>query len=508
MPEAAYIFQQMASGREYKVSGQPRAVARCVEWLNNATTQQYDGITMTGFDDFERRRAFDWLTIGRTLMYAPLEGDLEYLDPATTFFDYQNKRWYSTLTSQEYPAEDVQVSHAIPLGISGAFMSPLMPVVSTAMLAYLIREHDKASVDGRKIRDILIVQGKELAERALTAMNDMMNNYTEADPTKHRIPVIYYETGGTVSQAAQDIVGRIGLSEIPAGFNRPDFEFAYANQIAGATGLSLRHFWNSEKATNRALEEVQEARQAQKGPSYYVRTEQRIFNNRGVIPRRFGRSVRTTFIEEVDVQSRETNAKVLKLYAESVQLLNSLAPGQIDVAALIAFLQRDDILPADAEIFNPDAPPTQSVIKTPSQAPMPGEETAQQSSDPGASLQKSIDLDYGEVTMTLDGRIVERRNRVYNIEKALSDILEKDSEFIRSVQKEAEVVTSENFLEKAHAHNLELFQQIDPEILEQILSDKPVAQRERAKSFSPDSLTDDDHRLIASILMEFWTYED
>ncbi len=507
MFEAVSIYQQMASGRDYKVSGPIRGVTRCIEWMNEATTIQYDGIEFTGFDDFQKRRSVDHLTVGRTLMYTPPDGPLRYLDPTSTYFDFDKKVWYSTYTQEEFPAANVHVNHAFPVGSNGSFMAPLMPVVSSGMLAYLIRDHDKASVDGRRIRDVIIVQGKDVAEQAITAMEQMIKQYTEPDATKHNVPVVHYEQNGNSALSAKDIVGRIGLSEIPENFNRADFEFSYVNEIAAALGISLRHFWNSEKATNRALEEVQEARQAQKGPSYFVRNEERIFNNKKIV-KRFGRDVRVNFIEEVDVQSRETNAKVLKMYAEAVGLLNNLAPGRIDVKALISFLQRDEILPVDVELVM-EGKPNSSVIKESDQETTPGNGNTVTEGNPGVQMQKSIELGQDEVTMDLNGRILERRRPTFSIEKALIKEYQEDPEFQKILREEQEVITPDNLLAKAHRYNLEQFLAADPDLREQVIADQAVDIQERAKALTVDSdLSDNDNRLIASLLMEIWAADE
>lgn len=506
---ATSVYQQMASGRDYKVSGNPRGVTRCIEWMNGATTIQYDGIEFTGFDDLEKRRSLDHLAVGRTLMYAPLDGVLQYLDPTSTFYDAEKREWYSSLTSQKYPAADVIVNHAFPIGSSGSFMAPLLPVVSSGMLAYLVRDHDKASVDGRRIRDVIIVRGKDMADLAVKAMADMIKLYTEPDASKHNIPVIHYEDTGNSPMAAKDLVGRIGLSEIPENFNRADFEFSYVNEIAAALGISLRHFWNSEKATNRALEEVQEARQAQKGPSYFVHNEERLFNNKKIV-KRFGRDVRVSFIEEVDVQSRETNAKVLKMYAEAVALLNGLAPGQIDIEALIGFMQRDDILPVDVELIKPGAPKTSVIAGSdPQTTPSKKKDLTQQSANPGPAIQKSFELDYDEITMDLNGRILERRRPTYSIEKALIREYQEDPEFQKTLRDEQDVITSSNLLEKAHQYNLEQFFASDSSQRLTVIEEQDEDVQERLKSITPTSkLNDNDNRLIANLLMRIWALDE
>lgn len=389
-------------------------------------------------------------------------------------------------------------------------MSPLAFIIPTAMLAWLIREHDKASADGRKLRDVIIVQGKELSENIATAITQMIEFWSGADVSKNNVPVVYTETetNGTSALATQDLIARIGISEIPQGFDRQGFQFEYVNEIAAAMGISLRHFWNSERATNRALEEVQEARQAQKGPSSFVRSEQRAYNQSNVL-KRFGKNIRVGFIEEVDVQSRKTNAEVLKLYADSAMTISEIAPGLINLEALFGWLQSDDILPSDAEILNAN---WKQVLQNPDRLPTQGQGdgTEQTTSDPEPSLisEKSADeLDYDEISMNLDGKILERRRRMVTVQK----ILMKEMENTVEVEDSDTVLDFSQILIEAREKNLEKFFSIDRERLQDVLNTSSLADDDltRLLSLSPQTdLTDNDHQKIGHLLLKLLETEN
>lgn len=513
LPGAVYTYQQMASGRELKISGFAKGVTRTIEWLQAAETRSYDGVIYKGFEDFLRRRVLDYLCVGRTIMAAPEDGPLEYLDPTRLSFNLHDRTWVDMLYNRTFAEKDVIVNHPIPVGSTGAFMSPLAFIMPTAMLAWLIREHDKASTDGRKLRDIIVVQGAELAAQIGSSIEQMIERYSGADVSKNQVPIVWTEGVGDGSGklATEDLMARIGISEIPAGFDRSEFQFEYVNEIAAALGISLRHFWNSEKATNRALEEVQEARQAQKGPSSFVRNEQRLLNQNNVL-KRFGSNIRMAFIEEVDVQSRKANAEVLKLYAESAGMINLLAPGMINLEALFGWLQGDDILPSDIEILNAN---WKQEMVNPDSLNTPGqdENVIQRSGSPQpgiANIEKSYDdpldeLGYGEVSMNLDGKILERRNKLVTVEKLIARQLQKDITYMKELAEEEMPITFTGALVEARKNNLEKFLDLDPAQIERIATDASMSPDdiERLQNLRDEDVTDDDHRKIGHIILKF-----
>jgi hypothetical protein len=499
LPAAVYTYQQMASGREFKVSGPESGVARAIEWLNNAQTLTYEGIIERGFEQFEKRRVLDYLCIGRNMFQWSKGNPLRYTDPSDMQFILHEQRWQNMYTGERVPVEDIVLHHPLPIGSSGFFVAPLAPVIPTAMLAWLIREHDKSAVDGRKIRDITIVAGEKLAEQLKNAVADVVASWAGFDPTKNNIPIIHAELIPGIKMG--DMVAKLGISNIPEGLNRSDFQFEYVNETAASLGISLRHFWNSEKATNRALEEVQEARQQQKGPSAFVRTEQRLINASGCLTQ-FGRNVRMGFIEEVDVQSRESNARILKLYAEGLEKFAAVFGGQVNGDALLGWLQSEDILPPDLDLVtdlgtmvNPDQLPT---VTSDGKIVQNGSETRPTRIE---SKEKALEdvPDYDEVTVDSSGKILEKRAKVISFEKILTNKLMKNELFVESVANATEPVNFEIALKVAREQNQKKFftyviekSWTGPLLLEQ--------QEKITEIINAEELTDQQHRWVKVIL--------
>jgi hypothetical protein len=420
LPGAVTIYQQMASSREWRVTGNARGVARAVEWLNNAQSYTYDGLVHYGLEQYLKRRVLDYLCIGRTMFTFKDGGPLLYLDPAYVTYQMDSLYWEDSLTSSRYDRESVFTDHPIPIGSMGGFMSPLLYVIPTAMLAWLVREHDRASADGRKIRDITVVIGSNLGEQVKEAIEETVALWNGGDVTKNGVPIVWAETSATGQVDASKLVTTFGLANIPDSFNRSDFQFEYVNEIGSALGLALRHFWNSEKATNRALEEVQEARQQQKGPASFVRTEERLLNNSGAL-KQFGAKTRFAFVEEVDIQSRQANAAVMKMHAEGLKIFAEVFNAEVNGEAFLAWLQGDGILPADLDLL------TEVTRKNPDESPTPDGDIVAQDSNADTvrnqdkqkiESEKSIP-EYDEVTIDQRGRIIERRAKVVSFEKVL-----------------------------------------------------------------------------------------
>lgn len=488
LPGAMYIWQQMASGREWTVSGKPRSVARAIESLNNTQTLLYDGTVDYGLEQFERRRSYDYNCIGRT-MFTWGEGQpIRYLDPAVMTYYMEDKEWEDGYTNERFDVKHVVVNHPIPIGGGGNFVSPISYIIPTAMLAWLIREHDRASADGRKIRDIMVVAGQALAEQIEEAVKKTLELWAGGDVEKNGIPVIYVDPtdlGPGVKVA--DMITRIGLANIPEGFNREQFQFQYVNEIANALGLALRYVWNSEKATNRALEEVQEARQSQKGPAAFVRTEQRLISNCGFL-NQFGADTRFGYVEEVDIASQEINAKVLKLYAEALQIFVTNLGTVVETEALVAWLQREEILPADLNIIsqsnrtNPESKPT----------PIDGAIKANSDGAPPSSKQKS--LEDGEITMNSKGMVIERRNNIFTLQRAVSEELETEYAASPTVDdKSPTIISFMEALKSARKGNVEKFKALSTDGLLTDDDSRSILKR-------IDELKDEDHRRIKSIL--------
>lgn len=490
LPGALMTYQQIASSREIKVSG-PTAIAtaRAIDWLNEAVCYNMDGSVDMGYSNIIKRRVMDYLCVGRTI-YNLRDGELEYLDPANMRWVFNDTQpyWLHSYTGKQYLPEDLIINHPYPLGSSGWFLSPIIPIIPKAILAWLLDEHDRASADGRKIRDIIIAGSKELADTLATAMQQSIALWAGADVTRNGIPLAYLQSMPP-SGAVQDMIGRVGLAEIPENFDRASFEFGYVNVIAANLGLALRHFWNSERATNRALEDMQEARQLQKGPNEFIRTEQRLVNSHPMGVRQFGQKTRMGFIEEADVQTKQTNAEVLKAYSDALLTFAQVFNGTVNGDAFLAWLQSEDILPADLELVtdlgtmvNPDQQPiTEGNPAQPTQKPANA-----MTSGSSKAKEKSTDLEYGEISMDMNYRIIERRLKPFSVPDMMMKEIQGDESYSKALTKPNFEFL--NLLEQAHRDNYAKFIQkgIESEIL-----DIPY-----------EELTTDNHHMIAEAVNE------
>lgn len=436
LPGALFTYAEIAGARNWKVTGSTRGVSRAVEYLNNTETRMADGTTDYGMSQFVTRRAYDHNLIGFKSFTWDRES-IKYLDPAYLFWDSANKVWDYTLFSpdEKYSLGEVSIHRPIPLGSNGLFISPVAFIIPTAIMAWLLKEHDNAAMDGRKIRDITIVGSEELADQIAQSVEEYLKVYSGANPASNGIPVVYVDTVGQSGVKVEDLITRIGIANIPEGFDRDDFQFKWMNQISTALGMPLRYFWNAEKATNRALEEVQEARSTSRGPDALIAAEQRLINRSGAL-KQFGPRTRFSYIERVDIASAEINAKVLKANIEALKMLTELSGGiEIDGDSLIRWQQSLGSLPPDLELLKKTAQKNSE----PSTFAGKGERIVDSSSDVDSS-EKSIDVpDYDEMVMDGNGNILEKRTRVYSVLTELVRDALNDPDFIDEIRNEVDL---------------------------------------------------------------------
>lgn len=418
LPFAVNIYMEMVASREWRVSGPPRGVVAAIEAINDIRTYNTNGMVEYGFEQFLQRIALDNLMVGRCVYHWDNDGVIEYLDPTQLVFDIgdESRRpmWRDTLTQKSYSPSQLVFSHPIPIGRDGRFLSPVYPLIPTATFGWLIREHDIASADGRKLRDIFLVHGEETKTQMAEAIIHSLEMWSGLKNAveEHGVATVTVENlppGVTV----KDLIHRIGLANIPDHFDARMFEFRFANEIAGSLGLSMRHFYNLETGTNRALEEVQEARQVSKGPAYFIRSHQRTLNRCGFL-KQFGKNIKLGFVEEVDSASREVDARVVNMFMDAFKKMMDASGGQIKVEAVIGWFQKLGFLPADVD-FLVDTENGEIIIND-ADLSTPGEDTEIAGPDLDAYEEHHI-------SMTLDGEIIERRRRYHTVERELRDAL-------------------------------------------------------------------------------------
>lgn len=517
LPGAFNVFKQMVASREWKISGHERSVSRAVDLINSTVTRNYDGTSEYGFEQFLLRQSMDWGCLGRTAFHWEKGKDIQYIDPAylMPFFDPDRNMnlWDYSISDQRFPASEIVMGHPNPIGAMGHFVAPIFPVLPTAMMSWLVREHNMASADGRKVRDIFIVYSEELAGQMKSAIESAAAVWSGANPSENGVSIVFVENPGE-GMKASDYVARIGIANIPDQFDEREFNFLYANEIGNNLGMTLRQFWNIETGTNRALEDVQEHRQVSKGPAYFVRSVQRNLNACGVITQ-FGNRTRMGFIEEVDSASRETNAKVLKAYSEALKAFAEVFGGTVNGDAFLAWLQSEGILPPDIDLISDIG-----VMQTQDQGVTPqAEDEIIQESDPNPSpaqsekaaekivlLREAINkkqdeskhaqdvLDYDEISVDLNGRVIERRKKVFSLQRAVEVHLDKTGFFDRKLAS-ASTPTWNSAISQVYENNLKKFRDLkglndqDEKLKENILSEK--------------ILTVDHHKAVRGLLKKY-----
>lgn len=442
LPQVIYIFQELAATREWAISGKPRAVPKTVDLINNART--YDpntGYIHRGFEQFIRRRCVDHNVLGRTAfsvrnLDSKSDAIFEYIDPLKLSFQrvsYQvdrpvhpeDKVW-RYFSQFEYRDKEIFLNHPFPVG-TNFFMSPLLMVYSTALLAWLLGQHDMASLDGRKIRDMFLVD-TGLYDAIEEGLKVQAALWAGGNPADLGLPIV--EVNNAAGRKLADMVFQLGLSKVPDNFNRKDFDFWYANQLSATFGVALRHFFSSEENSNRATEIVQEQRQQQKGPAAFIRSEQRMINASGLMsvyasdlhPCRF------TFVEEVDTATMKDKAETLERNARAISMVMKSLGATVDLDSYTAWMQSLGVLPPEVKLIK-GKEPEKAVEGDGAQMNQPGEitqpsdaekvpEDAATEEAKAKAYAKAMDAlvrktGYDEICMTSGYEIIEHRKRMF-----------------------------------------------------------------------------------------------
>lgn len=491
MGGAIQTYQTLCANREFRVSGSPRAASKALNFLQNSKTVTYEGIEDYGMYQFLQRLAMDSVAVGR-FMWTWDEDGMEYLDPCYMRYDMQTNTWYDRwLNDKKYKHKKIVLNHTMPTGRSGNFVSPLLSVLPSAILEWLIREHDMASADGRKIRDIKIVIGEDIAEQLTDALEEHLSEYDGPTPESNDVHIVYADDS-EFKQSAGDLVASLGLSNIPERLDRTKHKFGYVNELGNATGLTIRQFWNAEEATNRALEQVQQERQLSRGPGNFARATQRKINESGALLQ-FGRNTRMSFWEEVDASSKKVNAEVIQKYSDALLSFAKVFNGQVNGDALLAWLKADNILPVDLDLITEIG---EMIATDTVDTPQDGERIVESdiTASPGLVSENGSDekhLDYDEVTLDQNGSVIDYRRKVVHFQKILQKSIQDD----RVIEHDYRVEKPDfkEALENVRRKNLKMFRQHFKSI--------KTSQKEMIPEKDED-VKPQHHRLISDIIMQ------
>lgn len=416
------VYTEMVTSREWTLTGRPRLVGAAYEFLNNSKSIMPDGLEDYGIDQLIQRRVIDSLIIGRRMLLHRSPGDLsvpiEYVDPTMAAWSEVDKAWVyedpTTGLEAEFTQQQIHHRDAKAIGGSGQWMPPIYPVLRTAEQAYILRELDISKTDGTQIRDIFITSSSQLVNNLEKGLKSLSERYM-GEKTDSNFGVVGVDMNGMDHQIdASKLIHRIGISEIPEGFDRTQFMWNYANEIANNLGLVLRTFWNVDVGTNRALEEINEQRQVRKGPSKYIAEEQRIIDS---IIKKAG-NVHFAFHEEMDLATRKTDAEVMKLMTDALVVLTDEDVLNSELSlVMFGYFQRMGLLPADVDF--------KEVMK--------GEKTENaildNTSERTPYIENAFSVpDYDEVVINSSGEVIDRRRKVFGIYEEIEKQLSQDAE--------------------------------------------------------------------------------
>jgi len=374
LPGAVTTFVDVATSREWLVAGKPRPASRAVNKLNNAHFTDASGLVHRGWEQFMALLCMDWLTIGRC-MYSSVNiiddewTAPEYIDPSRAeiyndphaFAVDTHVKWLYSYPNnggtEVIPQDEMFFMDSNRIGSSGAVVGRVSYLLATANLDYLLRQHDEMQLDGRKVREVLMVPAG-MADQvgaginvamALTAGVDIEESET-GPKTSSGIPIIEIDTAG-LQMPLRDMIAKLGLSEIPREFSREEFEGRYVREIAATLGLPIGQFWYDPRGTNRSLEQVQQERATLKGPSYFVRSLSRKINQSPILGRTPGTRAVLIFDEETDNTSLKMNAEALDKYADAITKINALSAGNPEMAARwMAFFEQKGLIPNNSSL--------------------------------------------------------------------------------------------------------------------------------------------------------------
>lgn len=140
LPGAVTVYQQLASHREWQVTGKPNIALRAVEALNETRTiSPASGMMYIGFEEYLERRALDFICIGRTSFLFRSNASkktkyLEYVDPTWLTWVKPDRKvvkdsdkvWQyfddNEGNVETFKFNEIFLGHPLPIGAMDAFI--------------------------------------------------------------------------------------------------------------------------------------------------------------------------------------------------------------------------------------------------------------------------------------------------------------------------------------------------------------------------------------------------
>lgn len=453
LPGLVSSFIQIATSREWTVTGKPRLANKAVERLNGVVYVDNYGQLYEGWSALIARLVIDWLMLGINGIIVPNENALiQYIDPAEVVHNPgKNIRprvitgnsipvWKDyTYLNQEWSNKQIFFNYYAPYGYLGAMMAPLVPAIPLARLLYLVQQHDMSSVDGRKVKDIFLVADDNIKNELVKALRDYADMYTEADPEKHGIPIIALNKRGGFSERerVEDHIAMLGISKVPEGLERNDLWDQAAIEFSALTGMQVSEWYHVKSgADNRATERVNQERGRTKGPNYFNRQNQRFINSTGIL----GKTL-FQYVEEVDVQAQKDKAEVMLRLSEAVKNLTEAVGIAISARSLIRWLQHLGVFPTDDYLIDDILQVNEDPVKPSDMVSRPIEELLAEQE--ARDRQKQIDRELEDAELNAE----KQRLLIEAQQAAAPPENEEEEQAVRSVIKFVQAVHQARTLE-------------------------------------------------------------
>jgi hypothetical protein len=445
LPDMVSSFSQVAVSREWTVTGTPARAARSVERLNNAVYVDENGLLYEGWSAFTARRVVDWLTLGRYAMLLPSRtSPLQYVDPvevthqpAETRSRVIKRRGTPNWKDFHYAGEtwgydQLFQNHYLPIGAASA-MSPLVPAIPLARLLYLVEQHDMASVDGRKIKDIFIVADDNVRDALIDALHQYAVMQSEDfDPSKHGIPIVAANKrgGSAEGERVEDLIALLGISKVPDGLDREALWDQAAISFSALSGMQVTEWYHIRTgAANRATERVNQERGRTKGANYFVRQDQRFINNSGIM----GRTV-FAYTEEVDVQAQKDRAEVMLRLSEAVKNLSEAIGMAISPRAMVRWLQQLGVFPTDDYLVDDIILLSEDPVKPDDMVDVPIEQLLEEQEQKDRERQKEREMEEAELAAEKQRLIAEAQQSVAGDSEDEEEAARSIFRFVRAVK--------------------------------------------------------------------------
>lgn len=370
LPSAVKAYIEVATHRDWLLIGNKQAVNFAYNLLETSILEDEYGLFYYGFDNILARMAMDYITVGRVTLHAPFiskDSDarrvIQYIDPTfltpqkipdegsvslensgtQTVWEYHS----NTDDTYHFDQKEIVFIDDTRYGRKGLPIPRIMYLVPSATQMYYLKQHDTATLDGTKVKDVIVTADDGMVDAVENALKIAVQNMTYSHGYTNSVPVVAINPSGLMgiqNWKIEDMFGRLGVSEVPDGYDREKIVLDFISEVSSVLGLSIRYFWHDWKGGTKSGEQVGQERQSKHGPGFFIKNLTRVINKSGILRRSPSSQVRMAFREESDSNTIERNSRTLNNYAKGFETLVSITGDIISPESIVHFLQKSGVL--------------------------------------------------------------------------------------------------------------------------------------------------------------------